>query len=311
MVVTATYEDGSTKVITDYAYAPRGELTTEHDSITVSYDGFTATTPVTVTAPAALSEIVVVTQPTKTAYRAGEPFDPTGMTVKAVFDDGSEITISAYTYKEYVEAGDTFVALSYEGKTVNVPVTVTEPDSRHITVTAEGMAENNGVYVLEFEDADYVLSGKTELVFGDRAESSGGKFLDGMDGRAGTTFEIRIYSEVESTAWILLSIAAPNGSLDSQWTFEWNGKVVLTGIPATTHGWFPGTNTEVSSTALGALPLHRGWNYIKITLKNGSNVNMDYIKIAVAPAAENTPEAGGDAQALPEAVLTENKGDNA
>lgn len=316
MVVTATYDDGSTKVITDYVYAPRGELTTEHDEITVSYDGFTATTPITVTAPAALSEIVVVTQPTKTAYLAGEPFDPTGMTVKAVFDDGSEITISAYTYKEYVEAGDTFVTLGYDGKTVNVPITVTEPTTRHITVTSDGMAENNGVYVLEFEDADYMPGdGNSEdrrvLYPTDNANSSGGKFLDKMDWRAGTTFEIRIYSEVESTAWILLSISSPNGSLDSQWTFEWNGRTVLTGIPATAHGWTPGTDTEVSSTALGALPLHKGWNYVKITLKNGSNVNMDYIKIAVAPVEQTTPEADGGAQALPEAVLTENKGDNA
>lgn len=48
MVVTATYTDSSTKVIEDYTYAPADELTADVTEITVTYEGKTATVPVTV-----------------------------------------------------------------------------------------------------------------------------------------------------------------------------------------------------------------------------------------------------------------------
>lgn len=37
MVVTATYEDGSTKVVTGYTYTPSGSLTNQNTTITISY----------------------------------------------------------------------------------------------------------------------------------------------------------------------------------------------------------------------------------------------------------------------------------
>lgn len=54
MVVTATYDNGSTAAVTDYTYAPSGALTTDNTAVTVSYtkDGITktATQAITVTA---------------------------------------------------------------------------------------------------------------------------------------------------------------------------------------------------------------------------------------------------------------------
>ena len=48
MVATATYSDGSAKVVEDYSYAPADKLTYDVTEITVTYEGKTATIPVTV-----------------------------------------------------------------------------------------------------------------------------------------------------------------------------------------------------------------------------------------------------------------------
>lgn len=50
MVVTATYSDDTTAVVTDYTYAPTGALETTDNKITVSYDGKSADVSITVNA---------------------------------------------------------------------------------------------------------------------------------------------------------------------------------------------------------------------------------------------------------------------
>lgn len=49
MVVTAYYNDDTHAVVEDYTYSPTGALSTEDTTITVSYDGKTATVNITVT----------------------------------------------------------------------------------------------------------------------------------------------------------------------------------------------------------------------------------------------------------------------
>lgn len=51
MVVKARYSDNSTETITGYTYTPSGALTTSDTSITISYEGFTTTQAITVSAP--------------------------------------------------------------------------------------------------------------------------------------------------------------------------------------------------------------------------------------------------------------------
>lgn len=50
MVVTATYSDGSTKVVRDYTYSPTTALATTDTTVTVSYKSKTATQAITVVA---------------------------------------------------------------------------------------------------------------------------------------------------------------------------------------------------------------------------------------------------------------------
>lgn len=49
MVVTATWNNGSTSAITEYTVTPSGELATTDTSVTISYDSKTTTQAITVT----------------------------------------------------------------------------------------------------------------------------------------------------------------------------------------------------------------------------------------------------------------------
>ena len=133
MVVTAIYSDASQETITEYEYAPTGELTTNDNLITISYQGKMAILSITVReeAPPAektLQKIEITSQPNKLTYNEGEKFDPTGMIVKGIYSDNSDIILSNYDYspKGNLTKNDTAVIITYQGKTATVNITVQE-----------------------------------------------------------------------------------------------------------------------------------------------------------------------------------------
>lgn len=93
-----------------------------------------------------LSSISVTTQPTKTAYFAGEDFDATGMVVTATYADASTANVTAscsFTGNTSMSAGGS-VTISYGGKTtspsINVySVTVQKQDEDGTTISADGV----------------------------------------------------------------------------------------------------------------------------------------------------------------------------
>ena len=132
MKVTATYSDGTTKEIRNYAYIPAGELKTTDKTITVSYTENevtkTATQEITVVAKgnsgdepggetekAKLDSIEIKEAPTKTVYTEGEKFNKTGMKVIAKYSDGTtkEIKNYAYTPAGELTKKDTTITVSY------------------------------------------------------------------------------------------------------------------------------------------------------------------------------------------------------
>ena len=132
MKVIATYSDGTTKEIRNYAYTPAGELKTTDKTITVSYTENeltkTATQEITVVAKgnsgdepggetekAKLDSIEIKEAPTKTVYTEGEKFDKTGMKVIAKYSDGTtkEIKNYAYTPAGALTKKDTTITVSY------------------------------------------------------------------------------------------------------------------------------------------------------------------------------------------------------
>lgn len=99
MVVTATYSNGAKLAATGYAVEPSGPLTDGMGSVTIRYTegGRSATTTTSITVIPKLVSIAVTTPPTKTSYRYGESFNPSGMVVRATYTDGSSAAVSGYS----------------------------------------------------------------------------------------------------------------------------------------------------------------------------------------------------------------------
>ena len=95
MKITATYNDGSTKEITNYTVTDGANLTVGKTSVTISYteNGVTkeVTQGITVVAKA-LTGISVTVEPTKKAYVEGQNFEPAGMKITATYNEGKKET---------------------------------------------------------------------------------------------------------------------------------------------------------------------------------------------------------------------------
>ena len=116
MVVTVTYDDASTREVTNYNCSPM-VLSKNDTYITISYREMmtTVTTTQPVTVKNLLKKIQIITPPTETAYEIGDTIDLTGMVVHAFYSDGTSHEISNYTYSPHVvnSASDTEVTITY------------------------------------------------------------------------------------------------------------------------------------------------------------------------------------------------------
>ena len=136
MKVTAVYNNGDRVEITE-GYALDNEIATQVgvQTITVTYEGKTATFTITVTA--VIPTGITVTPPTKSNYFVGETLDFTGFKVVVTFNNGNTetfesangekpegITVSGYTN---LIAGDKEITVSYtkNNETVSGSFTVT------------------------------------------------------------------------------------------------------------------------------------------------------------------------------------------
>ena len=146
MKVTATYNNGTTKEVTNYTITDGNNLTVEKTSVTVGYteDGITKTTTVPITVnKKSLSKIDVTTQPSKTTYIEGQNFDKTGMKVTATYSNGTSKEVTNYTITDgdNLTVGKTTVAVSYTEeevtKTTTVSITVNKKSLSKIDVTTQ------------------------------------------------------------------------------------------------------------------------------------------------------------------------------
>jgi len=133
MVVTANYASGASKAVTDYTTSPTTALTLSDTSIAISYteDGVTKNASQTITVADVLTGVEVTAAPTKTAYKHGDDFDSTGITVTATMASGAKKTVTATaTDGTSLTAGKTDVTLSYteNGVTKTCKQTITVAD---------------------------------------------------------------------------------------------------------------------------------------------------------------------------------------
>lgn len=145
MVITATFQDGTTENVTGYTYSPTGELTTNDKTIVISFKRKTTTIAITVNAvkppvvEKTLEKIEITSAPNKTTYKEGEQFDSTGMVITAIYSDGTREIITNYncfpTTTLKTNNNQITVSYTYNGKTA----TVTYP----IEVQAQNSGGNN------------------------------------------------------------------------------------------------------------------------------------------------------------------------
>ena len=159
IVVTATYNNGTTAVVTSScAFDPDDgdTLTGNNKSVTVSYEslGQVVTTSFAISVAPAVNYISVITRPSKTSYVLGDNLDLSGIGVKAYYEDGtardvaSDCVFSPADGTVLDTVGDQTVSVSYSdnGKRVatSFDVTVIVLELTEISVTTE---PNNTEYV--------------------------------------------------------------------------------------------------------------------------------------------------------------------
>lgn len=159
MVVTATYDDGSTSTPNDFVYYPNVALTPFDTAITVSYNGKSTTQEITVNSKT-VSNIDIKLLPLKTVYHADDEFDPFGLEITVTYSDsdtadinsGFEISPSVYTFTSADEVlGSKTFTVTYGGKSITFDVSV------H---SVTGPIEDGRYYIMHIgsEGVDYGVS---------------------------------------------------------------------------------------------------------------------------------------------------------
>ena len=127
LTLTATYNNGNTETVTTgFTCSALDSSSAGQKTITVTYQGLTTTFSVTVIAVNLVS-VSVKTMPNKTNYFTGEPFDQTGLTLTATYNNGNTETISSgieCTGFSSATAGQKTVTASYGGKSTTFTVEV-------------------------------------------------------------------------------------------------------------------------------------------------------------------------------------------
>ena len=126
--VTATYNNGSTAVITNYEVSGFDSQTAGEKTITISYGGKTAIFTVTVN-PIMLERIAVMTLPDKTTYFVGDTtLDLHGLVVTASYNNGLTAVISNYEISGFDSQteGEKAITISYNRRTAAFTVMVKE-----------------------------------------------------------------------------------------------------------------------------------------------------------------------------------------
>ena len=135
MIVEATFENGTTKTITDYTIKDGNNLSSDQTEVTISYGGKTVKQAITVK-PNPLMEIKVTKAPDKVKYVVGQNFDKTGMIVTGTYQDGDTQEIKDYTIENgtNLSKGQTSVTIKFKEKTTTQSITVEEKTITQISV---------------------------------------------------------------------------------------------------------------------------------------------------------------------------------
>ena len=151
-------------------------LNGEDVQVSVSLGGATITKVFPATEERSLTGIEVTKMPDKTAYDVGDSFDPSGMTVTAVYDDGTTEEVTGYTVSpEKMEEDTTAVTVTYNGFTAEVPVTVISSYIEMAALSLDAPVKNQELdtsVTVTSEDTSDEIRAAVEWYEGDTASGS-------------------------------------------------------------------------------------------------------------------------------------------
>ena len=157
--VTLYYNNGTRDVIdlTSSMVSGFSNQTVGTNTLTVSYEGKTATFSVTIDEKS-LTDISVTTRPSKLTYLEGDSFDKTGMIVTAYYNNDTSEIVTNYTVSGYTSTpGTKTITVSYNSKTTSFTVTVQAKSVSAIAVTTKP-TKLTYIEETELDDAGMVLT---------------------------------------------------------------------------------------------------------------------------------------------------------
>ena len=145
LVVNVTYNNGTNKdITTGFTTSGFSSATAGKNTVTVSYEGFTATFDVTIKA-VELTGIEIAKQPNKTTFNTGDELDTTGLVLTLKYNNGTTgITDTGYTVSGYDTntAGEQTITVTYQGFTATYKVTLIQSYANYAEVDAAISAAN-------------------------------------------------------------------------------------------------------------------------------------------------------------------------
>ena len=145
LVVNVTYNNGTNKdITTGFTTSGFSSATAGKNTVTVSYEGFTATFDVTIKA-VELTGIEIAKQPNKTTFNTGDELDTTGLVLTLKYNNGTiGTTDTGYTVSGYNTdtAGEQTITVTYQGFTATYKVTLIQSYADYTEVDAAISAAN-------------------------------------------------------------------------------------------------------------------------------------------------------------------------
>ena len=148
LVVNVVYNNGTNKdITTGFTTSGFSSATAGKNTVTVSYEGFTATFDVTIKA-VELTGIEIAKAPNKTTYNTGDKLDTTGLVLTLKYNNGTTgTTDTGYTVSGYDTntAGEQTITVTYQGFTATFKVTLIQSYADYTEVDAAIKAANEKI----------------------------------------------------------------------------------------------------------------------------------------------------------------------
>ncbi len=294
MVLKAGYDDGTvTNVLYSDCTFSTDPLGIGDAYVEIEYNGLSVRIDVTVTeAPditddpgtPVLQRIALESGPDKTSYVRGEVFNPTGMVIKAIYDNGFEMTVpvSETEYpKDPLTENDSSVTIRYGEFETTVDIQVSRyiidiPDGE--SKAYRGEAETTDLTTMEITASWAEGRSLTES----NANASGGIMVANISAAQGY-LEYYINSAGEYAATLIGYYLWGNTDtveLDKAFTVKWNNENYNTRASVVGSDGGMGWN-DVQRVNMGTVALKEGENVLRFDRGSGSCPNFDCFELYV------------------------------